>query len=131
MIYLDSSALLKLVHNERETAALQAWLSGHPDTSLVSSELVRVEVTRATRRVNGAALPTAAAVLAALDLVPMTTGLLEEAGTVGDPGLRSLDAIHLASALSIRSALTSFVVYDHRLAEAATAAGFDTVAPRG
>ena len=129
MIYLDSSALLKLVHTERETPALQAWLDARPDTPLVSSDLARVEVIRATRRINEAALPTAVAVLAALNLVPMTTDLLNAAGVIGNPGLRSLDAIHLASATSIGAALTSFVVYDHRLAEAAAAAGLDTVMP--
>ncbi|WP_324651638.1 type II toxin-antitoxin system VapC family toxin [Georgenia sp. H159] len=129
MIYLDSSALLKLVHIEQETLALRAWLDARPGAPLVSSELARVEVIRATRRINEAALPTAVAVLAALDLVPMTTELLNAAGAIGGPGLRSLDAIHLASASSIGSALTSFVVYDHRLTNAAAAAGLDTVMP--
>lgn len=129
MIYLDSSALLKLVHVERETSALREWLDSRPDVPLVSSELARVEVPRATRRVNEAALPAASAVLAALDLLPMTTELLNAAGDIGAPGLRSLDAIHLASASSMGAALTSFVVYDHRLAEAAATAGLDTVMP--
>ena len=129
MIYLDSSALLKLVHIEQETPALRAWLDTRPDAPLVSSELARVEVIRATRRINEAALPTAVAVLAALDLVPMTTELLNAAGEIGEPGLRSLDAIHLASASSIGAALTSFVVYDHRLADAAATAGLDTMMP--
>lgn len=129
MIYLDSSALLKLVHVERETSALLEWLDARPDVPLVSSELARVEVPRATRRVNEAALPAARAVLAALDLLPMTTELLNAAGDIGAPGLRSLDAIHLASASSMGAALTSFVVYDHRLAEAAATAGLDAVMP--
>lgn len=131
MIYLDSSALLKLIHTERETPALRAWLHARPDAPLVSSELAGVEVVRATRLVNAAALPTAHAVLAALDLVPMTTAVLDAAGTTGDAALCSLDAIHLASALSIASALTSFVAYDHRLTEAAAAAGLDALMPTG
>lgn len=129
MIYLDSSAILKLVHTEHETPALRAWLDAHPEAPLVSSELARVEVVRATRRLNEIALPTAAAVLAALDLVPMTGAVLDVASTIADPGLRTLDAVHLASALSIASALSSFVAYDHRLAEAAAAAGLDAVMP--
>lgn len=130
MIYLDSSALLKLVHDEPETSALQEWLGRHPQLPLISSELARVEVTRATRRINAAALPSAAAVIEMLDLIPMATGLLEDAATIGDSGLRSLDAIHLASASAIRPALTALVAYDHRLAEAAVAAGLTVVAPK-
>ena len=128
MIYLDSSALLKLLYEERESAALEAWISARPGTPLVSSELAKVEVFRACRRVNADALPEARTLIAGLNLIPMTSAVLDEATEVGDTLLRSLDAIHLASAVSIRADLSAFIAYD-RLAEAASAAGFEPLSP--
>lgn len=128
MIYLDSSALLKLVHEERESAALEHWLTAHGSPK-VSSELAGVEVRRACRRVDADALPGARALLAGIDLIPMTGDLLDDAAGVGDAGLRTLDAIHLASALSIRTELSALVAYDRRLAEAGASAGLDVLQP--
>jgi uncharacterized protein len=129
LIYLDSSALLKLLFEEGESAALAQWLEQHVGTPAVSSEVARVEVLRASRRLNPAALPAARSLLAQLDLIPLTSVLLAEAAEVGDPLLRTLDALHLASAMSIRTELSAFVAYDHRLAAAAAAAGLDPVRP--
>ena len=129
MIYLDSSALLKLLYEERESAALAGWLSVHGSTPVVSSELARVEVIRACRRVNADALPEARALLGDLDLIPLTREVVDQAAEVGETLLRSLDAIHLASALSIRDDISAFIAYDHRLADAATAAGLEAVSP--
>lgn len=129
MIYLDSSALLKLLHQEAESAALTDWLSARAGTPVVSSALANVEVTRACRRVNPEALPAAKTLLAGLDIIPLTGAVIDEAGNVGETTLRSLDAIHLASALSIRSDLSNFIAYDHRLCDAATAAGLELVTP--
>lgn len=129
MIYLDSSALLKLLHEEPESAALADWLTGQADGPLVSSELATVEVIRACRRINPDALPEARALLSGLDLIPLTGTVIAEAADVGEATLRSLDAIHLASALSIRDDLSTFVAYDHRLSEAASAAGLQPLAP--
>lgn len=129
MIYLDSSALLKLVHEEHESAALEEWLAMRAGTPMVTSELARVEVIRASRRINADALPEARALLAGLDLIPVTTDVVDEAADVGDPTLRSLDAIHLASALSILGALSAFLAYDHRLVEAASVAGLEALSP--
>ena len=129
MIYLDSSALLKLLYEERESAALAGWLSAHGGTPVVSSELARVEVIRACRRVNADALPEARALLGDLDLIPLTRDVVDQAAEVGEPLLRSLDAIHLASALSIRDDISPFIAYDHRLADAATAAGLEALSP--
>jgi predicted nucleic acid-binding protein len=123
VIYLDSSALLKLLYEERESTALAEWLSARPGAPLVSSELAKVEVIRACRRVNAEALPEARALLAELDLVPLSRDVVDQAAEVGETYLRSLDAIHLASALSIREDLFAFVAYDQRLAGAASAAG--------
>lgn len=129
MIYLDSSALLKLVFEETESAALAQWLEERVGTPPVSSELVRVEVLRASRCLDPAALPAARALLAQLDLIPLSTTLLAEAAEVGDPLLRTLDALQLASAISIRAELSAFVAYDHRLAAAAATAGLEPVRP--
>lgn len=129
MIYLDSSALLKLLHDEPESVALADWLSAHQGTPVVSSELAKVEVVRASRRINPATLTAAVALLAGLDLVPLSGAVIDEAAAIGATTLRSLDALHLASALLIQAQLTAFVAYDHRLAEAASTAGLELFAP--
>jgi predicted nucleic acid-binding protein len=129
MIYLDSSALLKLLFEESESEALEQWVSERPDTARVSSEVVRAEVVRAARRLDASAAPAARTLVSQLDLVPLDTRLVEEAAEVGEPELRTLDAIHLASALSLRDELTEFVAYDLRLAGAAEASGLRTVRP--
>jgi predicted nucleic acid-binding protein len=79
--------------------------------------------------VNRDALSEAKVLLAGLDLVPLTGAVVDVAGDVGEPLLRSLDAIHLASALSVGADLTAFVAYDHRLGQAASAAGLRLLAP--
>ncbi len=129
MIYLDSSALLKLLHDDPESAALADWLTARTGTPLVSSALAKVEVMRACRRINPATLREAAALLNELDLVPLSGAVIDQAADVGETMLRSLDAIHLASALSIQAELTAFVAYDHRLAEAASSAGLELLMP--
>ena len=131
MIYLDSSALLKLLIQEQESAALEGWITAQAGAPVVTSTLAKVEVLRACRRLNDEALPAATALLAELDLIPLTTDVLDQAAEVGGPLLRSLDALHLASALSIGSELAAFVCYDHRLLEAASAAGLAAVNPGG
>jgi predicted nucleic acid-binding protein len=129
VIYLDSSALLKLLHEEPESAALADWLSARTTIPVVSSELAKVEVPRACRRVNAEALPEARNLLAELDLIPLTSDVIDEAADGGEALLRSLDAIHLASALSLRADLAAFIAYDHRLGDAASAAGLELVTP--
>lgn len=128
MIYLDSSALVKLVFVEAETAALREWLNPRPDPR-ISSELTRIEVTRTTRRLDGSVLPRARALLDGLSLIPIGATIVRDAGDVGTPLLRSLDAIHLASALSVRADLSAFVAYDTRLVEAAEDSGLVALSP--
>ena len=130
MIYLDSSALLKLVHEEHESTALTRWLWDRRDTPAISSQLAKVEVLRACRRIDASALPAALALLAGLDLVPLSTDIIDAAAAIGTPELRSLDAIHLASALAVGPDVAAFVAYDRRLAAAAAGAGLDVAAPR-
>lgn len=129
MNYFDSSALLKLLFEEPESGQLEQWVSEQSGVPAVSSELVKIEVTRATRRLDPQVLPAARRLVAQLDLVPMTSDLIESAGDVGSDLLRSLDAVHLASALSLGSALTAFVAYDARLTTAAQDADLPIAQP--
>lgn len=129
MIYLDSSALLKLLYEEPESAALVSWVEQRVGTPVVTSELAKVEVLRACRRIRAEALPSARALLSQLDLIPLSGHVIAAACEVGADPLRTLDALHLASALSIRDDLSAFVAYDARLVEAAAAAGLLCVQP--
>lgn len=129
MIYLDSSAVLKLVHAEAESAALRDWLAATSTEPLVSSELGRVEVLRAARRLGSDILDRAHAVLAEFDLLPVNRAVQDLACTIGEPLLRTLDALHLASALLVRDVLITFVAYDQRLVQGARAAGLPVAVP--
>ena len=129
MIYLDSSALLKLVRVETHSAQLTSWLAERPDAPLVSSALAQVEVLRACRRIGERLLEPGRAVLAMLDFVPIDDDVLGAAAEIPDAALRSLDALHLASALALDPDLDTFVAYDERLLTAAEAAGLPVAQP--
>ncbi|WP_261557461.1 type II toxin-antitoxin system VapC family toxin [Frankia tisae] len=128
MIYLDSSAIVKLARQEAETDALRAWLAANPKP-LAASALARTEAARALVRSEPAALPVLRAVLALLHQKPITDAVLDAAAQLPGMTLRSLDAIHLATAEELAPALTWFVAYDKRLAEAARARGLPVAAP--
>ena len=85
MIYLDSSALLKLLFEESESAALALWISEQTGTPMVTSELAKVEVVRAARRLDADVVPAARVLMSQLDLIPLSSGLLNEAADVGEP----------------------------------------------
>lgn len=131
MIYLDSSAAVKLAHAEAESQALRDWLGERAETGWVSSVLAEIETYRALARHAPAALPRLPAVLDLIDLVDLSPDIRAQARAVRPVAVRSLNAIHLATALHIRDQLTAFVVYDSRLAEAARAAGLPVAAPAG
>jgi uncharacterized protein len=131
MIYLDSGAVVKLVHAEPESQALRDWLTERAETGWLSSVLVEVESFRALARHSPGATARLPAVLDLIDLVDMNAGIRILAETVAPVTVRSLDAIHLATALHVRAQLTSFVTYDKRLADAARAAGLSVDAPAG
>ncbi|MEV4533233.1 type II toxin-antitoxin system VapC family toxin [Asanoa sp. NPDC049518] len=128
MIYLDSSAIVKLAHREAETDALRAWLGANPH-ALVSSALARTESHRALLRMSVQAIPVLRSVLATIHQRPLTDDLLDGAASLPGAGLRSLDALHLATAESLRPGLTWFVTYDKRLGDAAQARGLPVIAP--
>jgi uncharacterized protein len=118
-VYLDSSAIVKLVMPEPETHALMEALQHWPDR--VSSTAARVEVHRALwrARASRAVRSRADAVLSSLILIRIDEHVLSLAASLKDPLLRSLDSIHLAAALSMGDDPDSFVTYDARLAKAA------------
>ena len=128
MVYLDSSALVKLVVTEPETAALRRYLRAHPER--VSSALARVEVCRALRRTGAteATLRRADQMLGRIALVAMDDPLLRAAAALSPSGLRSLDAVHLATALSL-DGLDAVATYDRRLDAAAAQTGLVVAAP--
>lgn len=130
LVYLDSSAIVKLVVREPESPALFEWLETWSER--ISSGLARVEVPRALRRAGisgpGSRRRTQD-VLDRIALLPVDPAILEAAGDVGPPELRPLDAIHLVTALSVGADLGAFVTYDERLASAATRSRIDVSAP--
>ena len=129
MIYLDSSDLVKLVLTESESQALIQWLAERADLALVSSALHRTEVPRAVWRADPSALPRSLRQMRGVDKVAVSTSILDTASVIPPQTLRSSDAVHLASALSIRRQLTAFVAYDKRLLAAAKDAGLPTASP--
>ena len=126
--YLDTSALVKLVVEEPETAALQAWLA-ETGGDWVSSDLARTELMRAVRSAAPNQLVRARAVLDSVILLEITTEIFEEAGRLDPEILRTLDAVHLAAALDLGDDLEAIVTYDDRLAAAAHAHGIASIAP--
>lgn len=128
-IYLDTSALVKLVVDEPESAALADWLDDRPDDVLCSSAVSRVELLRAARRRSPATVPATVALLCELALVPVDSPVLELAAEIGPPGLRTLDALHLASAAGLGPDLSAFVAYDGRLIEGAALLQLPAISP--
>ena len=127
MIYVDTSALVKLVLAEGESEALRTYLGSDPD--VVSSALLGVEARRAILRKRPSSLPRIDILLDRTRLIDVSNVILDRAGRLPDPLLRSLDAIHLATATSIRDEVEVLLTYDDRLAEAARALDIPTVAP--
>lgn len=125
-LYLDSSAIIKLVLDEGGSAEMRDAISG---AALASSRVAVVEVTKAVARVDPAA--DAAPALEAVAYVELDEELAEVAASTGTPALRALDAIHVASALLLAGQLDAFVTYDARQAAAAAAAGLRVLSPGG
>ncbi len=129
MIYLDSAAVVKLVHAEAESPALRAWLGERAETGWVSSVLVEIESFRALARYAPEAAARLHPVLDQIDLIDISPRVRILAQTVRPVTVRTLDAIHLGTALSIRRNLASFATYDKRLLDAAVAAGLPADSP--
>jgi predicted nucleic acid-binding protein len=117
------------VHAEAESSALRDWLNQRKDIDWVSSVLAEVETFRALARSSPGSISGLPPVLDLIDLVEIDASIRLLAQTVRPPSVRSLDAIHLATALRVGPQLTSFVTYDKRLADAAAASGLDVQMP--
>ena len=127
-VYLDSSAFVKVVVDEPESLALRVFLSGHHGRR-VSSALLRTEALRAVRHLGSEALVTAREGLRRVDLIGIDDRILDAAGILEPRVLRTLDAIHLATALTVGDDLDTLVTYDDRMVAAATLLGLPTTAP--
>lgn len=126
MVYLDSSAIVKLVVVEAESSALTSFLRER--SSRASCGLAPVEVPRAVAATGPSAIARAREIVATLDLIRLDDVLLDAAGVLaGD--LRSLDAIHVAAARSLAEDLDCVVTYDRRMADAAARSGLAVHAP--
>ena len=129
MIYFDTSSVVKLIVPEAETVALQTWMRARAGRTFVSSQLLRIELLRAVARAAPDRTERAREVLNGFALLRIDDQIVEAAASLHPPILRTLDAIHLATAQTLREHVTGFVAYDRRVAEAATGLGLNVVAP--
>lgn len=129
--YVDTSAALKLLLEEQHSKAFAAFYDAEPDAFWVSSAVLRIEVMRAVNRAMPALLPDARDLLTAFDFLTVSDDIVEAAMNEPNRSLRSLDAIHLASARVLGPDLTGLVTYDDRLADVADEAGVTVLSPRG
>ena len=125
-VYIDASAVVKLAVEEEESDALAFFLEDRPVR--VSSEILRVELLCTYRR-RGMPTDDALALLDGITLIPVTSEMLARASAAFDPPQRTLDAIHLAAAETMRDHLGSFVSYDGEQRRAAEALGWSVHAP--
>jgi uncharacterized protein len=128
-LYLDSSAFGKLVVDETESAALRSFLANRAGRR-VSSALLRTESLRAIRHLGPDALMIVRDGLRRVDLIAIDDRILDSAGTLEPRVLRTLDAIHLATAIAVGDDLEAIVTYDERMVEAARLVGLSTATPR-
>lgn len=129
MIYLDTSAAAKLVKEEVGSAELAVFITARLAEPLVSSSLIYPELLRAVVRHDPDLGPRAILLLQRVMTVPLAPEIVMASATVGEPYLRTLDAMHLATALAIQEEVSTFVTYDKRLADAAASVGFKVDAP--
>ena len=130
LYYADTSAVIKLLVEESHSKAFAAFYDAHADAEWVSSALLRIELTRAVTRALPTLLPDARDLLLAFSFVAIDDDIVDGAMNEPDRGLRSLDAIHLATARILGENLDALVSYDDRLLKAATEAGLATASPR-
>ena len=128
-LYLDSSAFIKLVVEEPDSAAARRYLAAG-DARRVSSALLRTESLRAVRHLGPDAVATVREALRRVDLIGIDDRILDAAGTLAPEVLRTLDAIHLASAMAVGDDLAAIVTYDDRMVSAAQLMGLPTATPR-
>ena len=130
LYYADTSAVIKLLVEETDSTAFAAFYDAHADAEWVSSALLRIEVGRAVARAMPALLPDARDLLLAFSCIAIDDDIVEGAMNEPDRILRSLDAIHLATARILAPELAALVTYDDRLLRTAGDAGLVTISPR-
>lgn len=128
--YVDTSAALKLLADESHSKPFAEFYDSHANDAWVSSTLLRVEVMRAVIRALPVAIPDARELLHAFDFISIDEGVIDVAMNEQDRTLRSLDAIHLASARALGADLDGIATYDDRVAGAAMSAGMTIISPR-
>ena len=126
LYYLDTSAAVKLLIAEEGTNSLIRWLESH-EGRVFSSDLLRTELLRVTRRAAPDLMVQARAILDALVLLTLSTELCERAAILEPRLPRSLDAIHLAAAMEMGDDLRGLVTYDRRLAAGAESLGIEVL----
>lgn len=130
MIYLDTSALVKLLRREPESDALADWLDTRASLPWVSSALIEVELPRALRRSEPRLIGNVPAIVARVARYEIDDVVRAAAAAYPDPDLRSLDAIHLATAKAVfGGSIAAFVAYDERLLAAAADQGLEVERP--
>jgi hypothetical protein len=130
MLYLDTSALMKLIRREPESDILADWLDAQTPAPWVSSMLIEVELSRSLRRIDPSLLAEVPAIVARVARYEIDEVVRAAAAAYPDTALRSLDAIHLATGDAVfGTQLTAFVTYDERLLTAAAACGLPTAVP--
>jgi predicted nucleic acid-binding protein len=128
LIYADTSALAKLITVERETVALRAWIGERPDQSIATNSVGVVELKRMGARLGVAVAAAAGQLLQSIDHLDLNGATYDLAAVLSPTSLRTLDALHVASATQSHS-VTAFVTYDHRMIEAASLVGLPVVTP--
>jgi uncharacterized protein len=130
VFYLDTSAAMKLLREEKETPALIHWQRNlAPDShQVVSSDILRTELMLAGTR-WGVSATAVRRVVNSLTTLRLTSSVCDSAGRLAGLGLRSLDALHLASALTLEQSLHAVVTYDKKMIDAAEQLGLSTLRP--
>ena len=127
--YLDTSALAKLVVREKESPALRRYLKQIRSDTLFTAAITRTELARAARRADSTLLTKVRDVLDSLDIIDLTTTILDAAGILDPPALRSLDALHLVAAQRAGGELRAVITYDARMAEVAQSLSIPVATP--
>ncbi|MDA3643554.1 type II toxin-antitoxin system VapC family toxin [Saccharopolyspora indica] len=128
MIYFDSSALIKLIAPEPESAALSQWIREHWEHPRVTSALSKVDVLRTFREIGPHAVDLASIIISKIDHLPVKQDVLDAASEL-QAQVGPVDAIHLASACKIKDGLVAYLSYDPALLAAAEEAGLATASP--
>ena len=128
VFYIETSAFVKLLADEEYSTQVRDWVRG-ADAEYVSSDLLRIEALRSSRRRSPQVVKAAREALSAVGLIRLTSEICEVAAHLDPATMRSLDAAHVATALSVGDDLEGVITYDRRLSEACASLGLNVVSP--